>query len=278
MRTVCMLIFCAVLAVPWAAAGDKEKATEKPQQLEGEGGVELTSSYVWRGEVVNDEACFQPCIEFGLGDALLRLWGTWDLRNTSNSSARTRMDATLAYDFVSENKDYILRPALIAYVYNDDYRGRARDTFEIALLYFWRIPYADGRLLVPQASLYYDFSDIEGVYAALGLRHAAELVKDKMDLEIRANVGWGDRKYVEATFSLPKHERDEENRTYTADKSAFLDFTVAISLPMIINERFTLTPGLKYMHLLDSGIRSALDDYGLETDNFGGSLTAGYKF
>lgn len=258
-----------------AAGGVWSAEPETP--LEVEGGVELTSSYVWRGEVINDEPCFQPYVDFTLGEGALRVWGTWDLRHTSESSARTRIDIAGSYTLRSEDGRHVLTPALIAYVYEDDYLGRSRDTFEVALTYYTSFSYADGRYLIPVAAVYYDFNDIEGLYVSLGIRHGAEIVADKMNLDVFANIGWGDQNYVEAKFSQPKFAEESE-RTYTADHAAFLDLSLAITAPLTITDRLTLTPGLKYVRLLDSNLRDALEDEDLDPDNFGGSLTVGYRF
>ncbi|MDI6774398.1 MAG: hypothetical protein QME60_03240 [Verrucomicrobiota bacterium] len=271
MRSIGLTAFwgLAMAGLAWAA--------EPAEQLDVEGGVELTSSYVWRGEVVNDEPCFQPTVDFTLGGAALRVWGTWDLRHTAESSARTRMDIAASYALASADGRRVVAPALIAYVYQDDYLGRSRDTFEVALKYHASFPYAGGRCLIPTAAVHYGFNDIEGVYIAMGLRHGAELVAGKVDFDMYGNIGWGSRDYVEAKFSLPKFA-EESDRIYTADQSAFLDLTIAMTVPLTITDRFVLTPGLKYMRLLDSGLRNALENADMDPDNFGGSLALNCQF
>jgi hypothetical protein len=271
MKTACaMLLACGLFGATVASA-----AEAKDTGVEGNLNVELTSSHVWRGEVINDETCFQPSVVFNKGNASLGLWGTWDLRHDPESSARTRADARLDYTIIKDV--HIMTPGLIAYIYEDDYLARARDTFEIFWEYAVDMAYAADKRFIPALSINYDFVDVKGAYLALKLKHSYKLVKDKVDFDTCLNIGWADKRYLNAKFSMPKYA-EEEDRTYTPDKSAFLDFTLTAGLPMVVNEQFTLTPAIKYMHLLDHDMRAGLRDAGEKVSNLGGSITVTYSF
>lgn len=259
-----------VLASTAAAAEPEEGMT-----IQSMATIELTSSYAWRGEVINDEACFQPSLLFEAHNIALKVWGTWDLHHTKDSSPRTRMDVNLYYNH--EDGDNSLRPGFIAYVYNDDYLGRARDTFEVFLQYSHLFAYADDRAFIPAFCVNYDFDDIDGVYASVLLMHNLVLVKDKVDLDFYVNLGWATKEYVDAKFSLPKYAEDE-NRTFEPGKSALLDLTFVAELPMPVSESAVITPRLKYMHMMDSEIRDALDDADEPVDDFGGSISVAWRF
>lgn len=235
--------------------------------------VKVVSAYVWRGEVFNDEAVIQPSVTFVASDWSLNVWGTWDLTDTTNSSARTRMDILLDYAF--HRGVHVLKPGIIAYVYHDATYGPKDDTFEVFLEYAIDVP---G---LPSLTLNYDFGEIEGFYASLATRYEYELVKDRMDMSLRADVGAADKDYANAKFSFPKDASsngDPEEFDFRPDQASLIDFTVSAGFPVRLGKHWSITPSVKYMTLLDSDIKDASRDAGYDTEEtaFALTLSAGF--
>ena len=124
MRHIELLSVIALLAI-----ASMLPAHAKEVDLHGDVDVKVTSSYAWRGEVINDEAAFQPSFTLDMAPFSFNLWGTWDMKHTTNSSERARINATIDVTFESDGN--LFTPGMVAYVYHDDYLGRAKDTFEI---------------------------------------------------------------------------------------------------------------------------------------------------
>ncbi len=250
-------------------------ATSPP--VEGEIGWELTRSYVWRGQVINDEPCIQPHAEIRWRDVWMRIAATWDVHHRPESAARTRTDLSAGSGWVAPDGGHLFTLGVIARVYAGTSRNHPRNTSELAARYTHIRSFQADRWGSASVTVYYDFVEIQGTYAQTELVYYLPLVRDTMALETYVSLGWGDAPWVKAGFSLPRFVVPSE-RTYTPDHAACLDALLQVRCPIAVTDRLSVIPSLRYLYLVDHRLRNALEDAGLAPDNLGGSLAMTYRF
>jgi len=229
----------------------------------------ISSAFVWRGQVLNDEWCFQPTVTLQGSNFSLMAFGNWDLTSVTNATRNTRVDTTLDYSMTHESQ--VLSVGLVAYIYRDSPSLGPDDTFEL----FARD--AVNVLLLPTATLYYDFSDIKGFYGTFSLAHSFKLIEDTLSLDFKVTLGAGDSKYNKAVFGYLEDPNGGPG-TFQADQAALVDLTASVSLPFWRTDSLIFLPAIKYTSLMDSGIRDAVDQSGQRTDLFYYSLAIAYIF
>lgn len=216
-------------------------------ELNGDVEMGLSSAHVWRGHVVNDEPVFQPAITVGAYPYSLGVWSTWDLTSTGEASRHQRVDVTGQYSYRRDR--HLLDAGLTAYIYPGDATAGPNDTLELF------VGYAIDVAGLPSATLYYDFEELDGLYATLGLTHTVPLTRWELELQLGATVGFADG--------------DHNNAAFGVDDASLVDLTLTAALPLPLTWESTdtsatrdlvLTPGIKIMQIIDSDIRDAVAD------------------
>ncbi len=248
-------------------------ATAQAFEADINGNVDLkvTSAYIWRGVVVNDEPCVQPAVIFSSDTWAFTVNGSWDLTKVEDSAGDTRVDTTLDYGWTSGK--HMLRPGVVAYIYQDESGSRSKDTFEVFTEYALDIP------ALPSLTVYYDFGEIGAFYTTLSISHDFNIIKDKFPVELRASVGAAEEKYNNAIFSFPADE-EKGIEAFQPDKSSLVDLTLggSVTIPVSKDDNAQLVPGIKYMTLLDSEIKNGVKDAGEKASEIAYSLTYSFYF
>lgn len=243
--------------------------------------VKVATAHLWRGQILNDKAVIQPSVTVTAGEWALNLWGTWDIDETTNSSARQRIDAGLEYSWMNDN--HILTPGLTAYIYHDAGYGQEQDdTVEASLEYTYLViqPGTQNKpeklVLVPSLRINYDFGEIDGFYSSLTLQRSFDLVEEQMELSLRLEIGAANENYAQAKFSYPA--TGTSTNAFTPDGAGFTDITLTAETPIALNETWSVTPSLKFMTLLDSDIKDAAEAAGEETEETALAITVSAQF
>jgi len=243
--------------------------------------VKVATAHLWRGQILNDEAVIQPSVTITAGEWALNLWGTWDIDETTNSSARQRIDASLEYSWMKDN--HILTPGMTAYIYHDAGYGQAEnDTVEAFLEYTYLVirpatqQESEKILLIPSLRINYDFGEIDGFYSSLTLQRSFGLVDDQMDLSLRMDIGMADESYAQAKFSYPA--TGTSTNGFTPDGAGLTDISITAETPIVLNETWSVTPSIKFMTLLDSDIKDAAEAAGEETEETSLAVTLSAQF
>lgn len=258
-----MLVCIGILAV----ATDSLWAV--PLDVQGEAELAVSSGYAWRGEL-NEATCVQPSARVSAAGVGVCISGVWDAEDSTNSVLRNRMEVRVQYSHT--NGMHIFTPGLTAYVYDDSTSDlEQHDTFEFSLLYKANVhvPKADRYTLVPTARLYYDFSQIKGYYASVGVKNGLEIVKDEVGIELSVDLGAGDDKYVAAKFFGGSTDSEQA-------KGGLVDFSASLGVPIAAGENAEITPEVKVMSLLDSDLRDVRKSAGQDDTlvTYGVRLTA----
>lgn len=227
----------------------------------------LASKYVWRGIEVNEEFVAQPSLTVSYEGFSFNVWGNMDLTNfgkdecvytadcESRSGQFTEIDLTLDY---SHNFDKLtLGAGIISYQFPN--WDASEDTHEL----YASIAY--DCLFQPTFTLYYDFDEVEGFYANLGVSHSFS-INEKVAIDLSGSLGYGDSDYNEAYFGV--------------NGGGFVDAAGTIGLPIQITKQLTVTPILSYSSLIDSEIRDNTADKQCcnNDDNIYGGIALSFSF
>jgi uncharacterized protein (TIGR02001 family) len=193
-------------------------------------GVDLASTYLFRGVDVTDAPALQPWATVGLGNTGLSagVWSSFAVADRDEVGALDEVDLTAAYNRTAGPVAFGL--GYIAYIYPSstlDYT-----TQEV----FGTLGLA-GLPLTPALSVFWDFDGgddaddndvVEGVYASLGVTRSFPI---GLPLDLGANIGWTDQ---DALRSDP----------------GFNDVNVFAGIPIPF-QRLTVTPTVGFTHLFE---------------------------
>lgn len=215
--------------------------------------VDIVSAYVWRGQTFNDGLVLQPAIdvtsESGFG---INVWANHDgddYDNTLEVGEFSEIDLTVSYGTTISGID--VGVGHIEYTFPTGGNG----TSEIYLSLAYGLPFN----LSVGLDIYYDYDELDEVYAALSVGYAQDLT-DKLALEVGASMGYaGD--------------------AYCADSDAGLyDVTLSASLGYTITDAWSVTAYAVYVDTLDDENLIEGDTAGtLDVETFGG-ISIGYAF
>ena len=227
--------------------------------------VPVLSAYVWRGQVLNDDAVIQPGLTVSKNGFALNAWSSYNAAGSysgDNEKKFSEVDLTGSYT-------HSLGPAsvgvgLIQYLFpNQTLSTESGDVaYPETSEAFATIGLPDIPL-APTLSVYSDLDAIEGFYAVLGVGHSFTLC-EKASLVASASIGAGDKDYNTGYFG--------------EDKSALNDMNVGLAIPIAVLENLTVKPAVSYTYLPDSKIADAGKAIYGDDNQLVGSVTASYAF
>ncbi len=187
------------------------------------GQVDLFSSYIWRGFDLNPthQPVMQPSVTFAFGDSGLSANVWFSISSVDRQLDET--DFTLSYDFkISEN--VALSAGFIHYAWyltkNFDFDDNTTHEFYLTAA-LPKVP------LSPGLSVYYDFHNGDGIYAALSLAHSLKLKKNAA-VDLSASLGYNDGIWLEED-----------------DDTGISDLSLGAAVPIVVG-KVTLTPFVNY--------------------------------
>jgi hypothetical protein len=262
-RTIATLLAATVVAGAALCRADEAEAPAVAASLD----LPVLSAYVWRGQVLNDEAVLQPSLTVSKWGLSLNAWANYNLTdNLTGDPEFTEVDLTASYGF--SLGPVSLSAGVVEYLFPHQnltmadgtrvaYPG-SREVFATASL--------GGVWVVPSVSLYYDFDEADGFYASFALASGWDCT-DWLSLSASASLGVADAAYNEYYF--------------LSDDAALNDLTVGLTATCKPTDFLAITPGLQYAVLLEGDIRDSVTDSPLyfgDTDRFVASLKASVSF
>lgn len=244
-------------------------AADEPAGVAASLDVPVLSAYVWRGQVLNDEAVVQPSMTVSKAGFTFNYWQNFNLTDatTGDEFEFSEHDVTLSYAFTCPLTGAGITLGIVNYDFpnqsikdeHEEHVSLVNDTREAYLsIGFGDLP------LAPTLAVYYDFKEADGFYGNLGISHGFELVADKASLSLGASVGAGSSEYNSFYFGT--------------DDDALNDGNLSASLPIKLSETVTITPGVQYTMLLDSDIEDAAEALYKDKEQLVGSLKASIAF
>ncbi|MBN1421772.1 MAG: hypothetical protein JXP34_23565 [Planctomycetes bacterium] len=248
-RTVVALALAAALAGAFVgaggawAAGEEGEGDESP--FSGSFGVLFANKYVWRGILMTDDGVLQPSLTLGAYGASVNVWGNLDLTDYGRESGGygnhagefSEIDTTIDYTYavgpvgLSAGHIQYSFPDTSIDTTNEIYGGVSLDT-----------------ILHPTVKLYYDYDEVDGLYATGGVSQTIPLVQDRpitVGLALAAQIGLGFSGYVEDYFG-------------TAHEGSFTDLIISASLPIGLVKYVTVMPTVAFTALLDQPFRDSV--------------------
>lgn len=253
----------AILALGNSAAQAEEAEVSASLDLP------VLSAYVWRGQVISEDAVIQPSLTVSKGGFSINWWANFNLTDdaTGDDAEFSEHDISISYSSVCPLTGANMTIGVVNYDFPnvglEDADGNlslVNDTREVFLI----AAFSDV-LLSPTLSVYYDFKEADGFYGSLGVSHDVELT-DKASLSLAASLGaadkdWGSFYYGEGT------------------SSGLNDWSVSASIPFAVSDSLTVTPGVSYSALLEDAKDAAkAGAYFGDEDYVVGSLKASYAF
>lgn len=165
-------------------------------------GVDLSTTYFWRGYEVVDHPALQPLVNLTLRDAPLSLtaWGSLTLGDHNNHKPSDEIDLTLAVaeEVTLGRLDLGLETGAILYTFPEAPRGTRRSAEAF-------VACSPDLPLSPTLSYAYDFDQWDASYLAIALAPELPLRSDRA-LAVTPSLGFGDSDqpfgFQDATLSL----------------------------------------------------------------------------
>ena len=269
-KTIALLMLAAAAAMPAAAVA-----------AEAEVYADVLSAYVYRGQVGNDEAVFQPGLDvsgpLGLGASL---WANMDLTDNADSwypnTAGEWGELNLGLNWTCPCEGPVsLTLGGLYFVYPQD--PSEAEVLEDGSVAVSEAP-ADGSyelfatiaaedlLLAPSASFYHDLDNTDDWAAQLSIGHGFDLV-DQLTLDLGATVGFAGDYYIEDNYGSDAG-------------SAFTHVQLDAGLNYALTEQASVGLKAAFSSILDGDVRDDIEagEVYPEVDIFYGGVTASYSF
>jgi len=217
--------------------------------------LSVLSGYVWRGQVLNNQAVFQPSFTVGKNGFSLNTWGNANLTDvgTGSSPELNELDLTLGYAKTVGNVG--LGVGYIEYSFPNTTVSGTREVY--ASIGLPNLP------IVPTLSVNYDVDAADGAYGNFGLAYSHG-ISDKVTLGLSAGIGAATSGYNSFYFGV--------------DKNAINDVTAGASLGIALTKSLTITPAIQYSALPDSKIKDGAAGLYKDTEAVVGSIKVSYVF
>lgn len=225
-------VLCTIPQPGAAFAGD---AASEKQHVSVNVDLPLLSAYVWRGQVLNDEAVFQPSITVAKDGFSLNVAENVNLTNISTEHAPEATETDLTFSYSTRIHSLAASIGWIEYLFSNQPVPGTREVFVSAGL-----PDLPGS---PTIAAYHDFKEINGTYFVLSTGYSKTFDTDKVTIGLSGSVGYGSAAYNKGYFGI--------------DSASFNDLTLGLTASIKAADNLTVTPIVQYVTLLDSDIRNA---------------------
>ena len=214
--------------------------------------MDVNSAYVWRGMTLNDEIVAQPSIDVTNGSFGVNVWANYDIGDYDGAvddNEFSEVDLTVYYGFSLQKLEITL--GLVEYLFPAG--GDSTHEAYVSLSH----PIIGG--LSVGADFYYDFDEVDGYYADLGLTYAMDLV-EKLSLEVGARAAYADKDFAEFYGG--------------GTDSGFHDYTLSLGLSYGLTDALSLGASINYTDNLDD---DTLPDGAVDVNTYGG-ISIAYTF
>ncbi|MEI6786952.1 MAG: TorF family putative porin [bacterium] len=215
----------------------------------------VLNGYVWRGQVLNNEAVLQPSFTLGKGAFTINTWGNMNLTDAVTEDAPDLSELDLTFGYSKTVGAVALGTGLVEYTFPNTTFGGTREVY--ASVGLPTLP------IIPSLSVYYDFDEADGFYGVFSLAYSHSIA-EKVTLSLFASLGAATANYNSFYFGV--------------DENALNDMNVGASLSIPVTKSLTITPGVQYTALPDSAIKDGAAGLYKDSEFVAGSLKASYVF
>ena len=236
-----------------------------PAQTKVTAEAALVSSYVWRGQVYNNDFVMQPQITASQYGFSLNFWGNYDLgKNLAGvSSDFSEMDIALAYTLPLNINDFSLDVGVINYNFPNSATQSTAELFGSATL----LTLQD--YVIPSVTLFGDIDEARGTYVQFDIVAPYE-VSDYLSVEGGFSAGWGNTSYNDYYFGYA-------GNGFSQDKG-WNDFNFYANANYEVAENVTASLNLTYTTLEGGSIGNAAKVIYEAKEKFWGGVNIAYDF
>jgi hypothetical protein len=188
--------------------------------------VPVSSDYVWRGQVYDDEPVIQPSLAMEVDGFGLEYWQNYSTKDDVLNEYNITASYTREFGPVS------LSLGLINFDYPNTADPSTQEVF---------IGLEMEGLISTFITAYYDINETEALYAELGASYSYQLV-DKVSIELAVSMGVGDEAYSEYWFYMPDARLQDGN--------------VRLSIPWELTDQLKITFSEQFTTMLDFDIHN----------------------
>ena len=232
--------------------------------------VALASSYVWRGQVLNNDASVQSQITLAQYGFSVNMWSNYDIGSNKDGvqSDMSEFDFSFAYSLPVDVNEMAIDVGLINYNYPDngtDLQDNNPSTTEL-FLSATILSFSD---FVPSVTFFGDIEEANGVYALFDVFVPYDL-SEFVSLAAGYSAGWGSTSYNDHYWTV------DGKGTFDGDWS---DHNFYVTAGYEVTEGVTAAATLNYMVLNGNSFRTGASAAGYEADEkVWGSLNVAYDF
>lgn len=235
--------------------------------------VAMLSSYVWRGQVRNNDIVVQPQLTVAQYGVSFNIWGNYDLGSNYQgvSTDFSEIDLSLAYTLPLNINEMALDVGVIGYNYpanGDGNTGNPSTTelFAKATVLSWQ------DYVIPSVTMFGDIDQADGVYFLFDVV-APYQVSDYLWVEGGISAGYGNTSYNDYYFS-----NSTGPGVASTQDAGWNDYNFYGNASYEIMDNLTASLNLTYTLLEGGSIRSAADNVYESKDKFWGGVNVAYDF
>ena len=232
----------------------------------------LVSSYVWRGQVHNNDCVVQPQVTVSQDGFSLNVWGNYDLGENMNgvSSDFSEIDFSLAYSLPLDINDVAFDIGMIGYHFPANGTGNTGEP-STTELFVTATVLSFQDYLIPSVTMFGDIDEADGVYFLFDVV-APYQISDYLAVEAGVSAGWGNTSYNDYYFS------DPALGVPSTQDGGFNDYNFYGNASYEIAEGLTASVNLTYTMLDGGSIRDAANTIYEAKQKFWGGVNIAYDF
>jgi uncharacterized protein (TIGR02001 family) len=179
-----------------AMAAVSTVSAKEPVEVTAE--VALMSSYIWRGQVINNGPVMQPQLTLAQYGVSFNIWGNWDMdRNYSGQAGDfSEIDLSLAYTLPININQMSIDVGVISYQFPANDGGGGESTAEL----FTTVTLQSIPFVIPSFTAYGDIKSVDGAYFLMDVVAPFE-ISEYLSVEGGASVGYGSTRYNSVYWS-----------------------------------------------------------------------------
>ena len=249
---VCMCLFSK-------AQTNDIQLEQSPVFIYGNIEVPIVSSFFNRGRLLDDNVVTQPTVtmlkDFEFGTILFNVWQNIDIKNKLSDENLNETDLTLGYTKTVDIMTYNV--GIIDYIYTCQ---DVPNTYEVYMTISAAIP--ESFKLNPTLSIFYDFDEVDGVYAMFGINHS--FILNSLTITPDVSIGAATSGY--------------NNYYFGVDKAKVNDLSTGLTIAYSYSKEVIISGAVRYGTMLDKEIKDGANSVFGGYEQLTGKISAIYNF
>ena len=279
MNKVMTIGFSALMAAGVVSAQDDMVVTGMAPATQAEPEVtaqaDLMSSYVWRGQVYNNDVVFQPQITVAQYDVSFNVWANYDLAGSSAfgvSDDISELDLSVAYTLPIDINELAFDVGAIYYSFPNSGVASGTAAVPSTIELFIRATvtsFADLEIpVIPSVTLFGDVDEVNGTYTLFDVQVPYD-ISDVLATTFGVSAGYGNTSYNDYYF---------QNGVPSTQNAGFNDYNFYALGSYEIAENLTALASVTYTFLEGGSIRNAAGNIYDSDEKLWGGIGIAYDF